>query len=64
MRYEAEISLRLIGDKQECQKYVTRARTVLGEVWNRDIETGDSISHGGGLSSMTAPSLPSTPQNS
>ena len=40
MRYEAEISLRLIGDKQECQKYVTRARTVLGEVWNRDIETG------------------------
>ena len=40
MRYEAEISLRLVGDKQECQKYVTRARTVLGEVWNRDIETG------------------------
>lgn len=39
-RYEEEISLRLRGDKAECQKYIARARTVLGEVWVRDIELG------------------------
>lgn len=40
MRYGKEISLRLIGDKIECQKYIPRARTILGEVYNRDIEIG------------------------
>jgi len=39
-KYEKEISLRLYGDKVEAQKYILRAREVLGEVWNRDIELG------------------------
>ena len=39
-RYEKEISLRLRGDTAECQKYIGRARVVLGEVWNRDIDIG------------------------
>jgi hypothetical protein len=41
MRYETELDLRLVGDKVECQKYIARARTVLGEVWNRDIVLGE-----------------------
>lgn len=36
MRYEREVRLRLIGDKVECQKYIQRARTILGELYNRD----------------------------
>lgn len=40
-RYEGEISLRLRGDKVECQKYILRARSVLGEVWQRDIVLGE-----------------------
>ena len=39
-RYEKEVSLRLIGDKVECQKYILRARTVLGELYNRDVRIG------------------------
>jgi hypothetical protein len=39
-KYEREIDLRLYGDKVEAQKYILRAREVLGDVWNRDIELG------------------------
>jgi hypothetical protein len=40
VRYEREVSLRFIGDVEECKKYIAQARTVLGEVYNRDIEIG------------------------
>ena len=39
-RYEKEIRLRLLGDKVECQKYIARARTLLGELYNRDVSIG------------------------
>lgn len=39
-KYEKEISLRLRGDLVEAKKYISRAREVLGDVWNRDIELG------------------------
>lgn len=40
MRYTAELRLRFVGDTAECQKLIPRARTILGEVWNRDIVLG------------------------
>ncbi len=41
MRYTNEISLRFKGDKERCQQHILRARTLLGEVWNRDIVLGE-----------------------
>lgn len=43
MRYTREIRLRYRGDLQRCQAFIPRARTVLGEVWNRDIELGQLL---------------------
>lgn len=40
MRYEKEVKLRFIGDKAEAKKYITQGRTILGEVYNRDVEIG------------------------
>lgn len=40
MRFLSEISLRLEGDRDKAAKYISRARTVLGELWNREIELG------------------------
>jgi hypothetical protein len=40
MRFLSEINLRLEGDRGKAAQYITRARTVLGELWNQDIELG------------------------
>jgi hypothetical protein len=40
MRYTSEISLRLVGDRAKAARYISRARTVLGALWNQDIRLG------------------------
>lgn len=40
MRYYGEVRFRLIGPREECVKYIPRARVILGELWNRDHNEG------------------------
>jgi hypothetical protein len=40
MRYLGEVRLRLEGDRTRAQRHILRARTVLGEVYQRDITIG------------------------
>src|SRR6056297_3422170 len=41
MRFTGVVRLRFVGDKDACQRYIPQARTILGEVWNRDIVLGE-----------------------
>lgn len=40
MRYFGEVKFRLIGPREECVKHIPKARTLLGDVWNRYRELG------------------------